>query len=133
MMLSDPVQAKAFVERTGALAHASYKVDALLRSQVGAQWQERFAAVVSGDAVRNKQPDPKAYRQTLATLALRPLGNSAIKDSPGAVAAARAADTPVLVSRSDYFGAALMDRAMTPSSAGRSTQQVRFRRYLEYL
>ena len=34
MMLSDPVQAKAFVERTGALA--SSNVDALLRSQFGA-------------------------------------------------------------------------------------------------
>ena len=54
-----------------------------------ATWQELFAAAVCGDAVHSSQ--------TLATLALHPLDSIAIKDSPGAVAAARAADIPVVV------------------------------------
>ena len=87
-------------------------VDALLRSHFGAQWQERFAAVVCGEDVRSKKPDPEAYRQTLATLALGPLDTIAIEDSPGGVAAARAADIPVVVTRSYYFGAAPIDGAI---------------------
>ena len=87
-------------------------VDALLRSHFGAAWQERFAAVVCGEDVRSKKPDPEAYRQTLAALALRPLETLAIEDSPGGVAAARAADIPVTVTRSHYFGAAPIDGAI---------------------
>ena len=87
-------------------------VDALLRSHFGAQWQERFAAVVCGEDVRSKKPDPEAYRQTLATLALGPLDTIAIEDSPGGVAAARAAEIPVVVTRSYYFGAAPIEGAI---------------------
>ena len=87
-------------------------VDALLRSHFGAPWQERFAGVVCGEDVRSKKPDPEAYLKTLAILALRPQDTLAIEDSPGGVAAARAADIPVVVTRSHYFCAAPIDGAI---------------------
>jgi len=78
-------------------------VDALLRQHFGAGWRERFAAVVCGEDVGAKKPDPQVYRRTLHALALGPLQTLALEDSPGGVAAARAADVPVVVTRSIYF------------------------------
>jgi beta-phosphoglucomutase-like phosphatase (HAD superfamily) len=78
-------------------------VDALLRHHLGASWEHRFAAIVCGEDVRCKKPDPEVYR-----LALRALGDAsarvvAIEDAPDGVAAARAAGLPVLVTRSAFF------------------------------
>jgi HAD superfamily hydrolase (TIGR01509 family) len=78
-------------------------VDALLRVHFGADWQRLFAVVVCGEDVRAKKPDPEVYRRALDALAIRPLDAVAIEDSPGGVAAARAADIPVIVTRSAYF------------------------------
>lgn len=78
-------------------------VEALLRVHFGARWNERFAAVVCGEDVARKKPDPEVYRLTLKALAIGPLQAVAFEDSPGGVAAARAADIPVVVTRSYYF------------------------------
>jgi HAD superfamily hydrolase (TIGR01509 family) len=78
-------------------------VDALLRHRFGQDWPRRFSVVVCGEDVRSKKPDPQVYRQALSGLALGPLQTLAIEDSPGGVAAARAADVPVVVTRSTYF------------------------------
>jgi hypothetical protein len=43
------------------------------------------------------------YRLALQALGIGPLEAVAIEDSPGGVAAARAADIPVIVTRSAYF------------------------------
>lgn len=87
-------------------------VDALLRLQFGVSWRERFAAVVCGEDVRNKKPHPEAYERCLQQLALGPLDAVAIEDSPGGVAAARAAGIPVVVPRSAYFESATIDGAI---------------------
>lgn len=87
-------------------------VDALLRSHFGAKWPEQFSAVVCGEDVRSKKPNPEAYLHTLQALALGPLDAIAIEDSPGGVAAARAADIPVVVTRSHYFATAPIDAAI---------------------
>jgi HAD superfamily hydrolase (TIGR01509 family) len=87
-------------------------VDALLRLQFGAGWRERFAAVVCGEDVRDKKPHPEAYERCLNELDIGPLGAVAIEDSPGGVAAARAASIPVIVPRSAYFAAATIDGAI---------------------
>ena len=87
-------------------------VDALLRLQFGAGWRERFAAVVSGEDVRDKKPHPEAYERCLRGLDIGPLTAVAIEDSPGGVAAARAASIPVVVPRSAYFAAATIDGAI---------------------
>jgi HAD superfamily hydrolase (TIGR01509 family) len=87
-------------------------VDALLRLQFGATWRERFAAVVCGEDVRDKKPHPEAYERCLRLLDIRPLEAVAIEDSPGGVAAARAASVPVIVPRSAYFATATIDGAI---------------------
>ena len=78
-------------------------VEALFRVHLGERWQGWFAAVVCGEDVQRKKPDPEVYTLALRTLGLGPLEAVAIEDSPGGVEAARAADVPVVVTRSAYF------------------------------
>jgi HAD superfamily hydrolase (TIGR01509 family) len=87
-------------------------VDALLRAHEGAGWRHGFDAVVCGEDVRRKKPDPQAYLRTLQALALGPLDAVAIEDSPGGAAAARSAGIPVVVTRSHYFATAAIDGAI---------------------
>ena len=87
-------------------------VDALLRLQFGAAWRDCFAAVVCGEDVLNKKPHPEAYERCLQQLAIGPLEAVAIEDSPGGVAAARAASVPVVVPRSANFATANIDGAI---------------------
>ncbi len=95
------------VERGVALGIATTtsrsNVEALMRVHFGADWQKRFAVVVCGEDVRRKKPDPEVYLQALEKLDISPLEAVAIEDSPGGVASARAADVPVIVTRSVYF------------------------------
>ena len=87
-------------------------VDALMRVHLGADWQTRFAVVVCGEDVQRKKPDPEVYLLALQALGIGPLEAVAIEDSPGGVAAARAADIPVVVTRSAYFAVATIDGAI---------------------
>jgi HAD superfamily hydrolase (TIGR01509 family) len=80
-------------------------VDALLRRHLGAAWTKGFDAIVCGEDTARKKPDPEVYVRALAQLRLGPLEAVAIEDSPGGVAAAVAADVPVIVARSAYFAA----------------------------
>jgi len=80
-------------------------VDALLQRHLGASWQDRFAAVVCGEDVRRKKPDPEVYLAALRRLGETAARVVAIEDSPAGVAAARAAGLAVLVTRSAYFAA----------------------------
>jgi HAD superfamily hydrolase (TIGR01509 family) len=84
-------------------------VEALLRAQLGASWADRFEFAVCGEDVATKKPHPEVYLQALHHLGLDPLETLAIEDSPGGVAAARAADVPVIVTRSVYFATATID------------------------
>ena len=87
-------------------------VEALLRHQLGASWQGLFAAIVCGEDVQLKKPDPEVYVRALEQLGDGPLQVVAVEDSPGGVAAARGAGVPVLVTRSAYFGAATIEDAI---------------------
>ena len=87
-------------------------VDALMKVHLGADWQSNFAAVVCGEDVKAKKPDPEVYLIALAQLQLQPLETVAIEDSPGGVAAARAAEVPVIVARSAYFADATLEGAI---------------------
>lgn len=78
-------------------------VDALLRAHFGPAWQARFDAVVCGEDVVRKKPDPEVYRIALEQLRLSPAEALAIEDAPPGVAAACAAGIPVIVTRSRYF------------------------------
>ncbi len=87
-------------------------VDALLRLHLGDRWAEWFAVIVCGEDVQRKKPDPEVYLRALRALGIGPLEAVAIEDSPGGVAAARAADIPVIVARSAYFADATIEGAI---------------------
>jgi HAD superfamily hydrolase (TIGR01509 family) len=78
-------------------------VQALMQRHLGAAWASWFAVVVCGEDVQHKKPDPEVYTIALDVLGLRPTEAVAIEDSPGGVAAACAAQVPVIVTRSAYF------------------------------
>lgn len=78
-------------------------VEALLGRHFGNGWARHFGAVVCGEDVAAKKPDPEVYARALDALRLGALQALAIEDSPGGVAAARAAEVPVVVTRSAYF------------------------------
>jgi HAD superfamily hydrolase (TIGR01509 family) len=87
-------------------------VEALLRALRGERWREQFATVVCGEDVQTKKPHPEVYERALAALELKAVDAVAIEDSPGGVAAARAADVPVVVTLSAYFGRATIEGAI---------------------
>ncbi|MDE2368311.1 MAG: HAD-IA family hydrolase [Burkholderiales bacterium] len=87
-------------------------VDALMTVHFGQRWQQRFAAVVCGEDVQAKKPDPEVYRLTLKALGLPAQETVAIEDSPGGVAAACAAEIPVVVPLSVYFRDATIEGAV---------------------
>ena len=78
-------------------------VQALLVAQVGADWESRFAAVVCAEDAPVKKPDPQAYRLVLERLQLPAERTVAIEDSAMGLAAATAAEIPVVVTRGRYF------------------------------
>jgi HAD superfamily hydrolase (TIGR01509 family) len=79
-------------------------VDALMRLHLGERWRHEFDALVCGEDVRRKKPDPEVYVRALLQLRLSPGQAVAIEDSPAGVGAARALGLPVIVTRSHYFG-----------------------------
>jgi HAD superfamily hydrolase (TIGR01509 family) len=87
-------------------------VEALLRVHLGARWADAFSVIVCGEDVAQKKPNPEVYLQALKKLAISPLDAVAIEDAPGGVAAARAADIPVVVTRSAYFALAPIEGAV---------------------
>jgi len=87
-------------------------VEALLRVHFGDAWAQRFAVIVCGEDVQRKKPDPEVYLRALSALSIGALRAVAIEDSPGGVAAARAANIPVIVTRSVYFEAATIEGAI---------------------
>lgn len=86
-------------------------VEALLGAHLGPQWGRLFDVVVCGEDVARKKPDPEVYLRALQQLQINPVQGLALEDSPGGVAAARAAQLPVLVTRSAYFERATLELA----------------------
>lgn len=87
-------------------------VEALLGVHLGARWATWFDVIVCGEDVAQKKPDPEVYLKALAALRLGPLATLALEDSPGGVAAACAAEVPVVVTRSFYFEHATIEGAI---------------------
>ena len=80
-------------------------VDVLLASQLGPSRRRRFAVVLCAEDASAKKPDPQVYLAALRQLDCRADEVLAIEDSPAGAAACRAADVPVVVTRSHYFAA----------------------------
>ena len=78
-------------------------LDALFPHLFGADWPQRFAALVCAEDAPRKKPDPQVYRVALARLGIAAPAAIAIEDSPAGLAAARAADIACLITRSMYF------------------------------
>lgn len=95
-----------------ATTTSAANVDALLRPHLGPNWAAGFAVRICGEDVARKKPDPEVYTLALRHLGLQPLQTLALEDSPGGVAAARAADVPVVVTRSIYFADATLEGAI---------------------
>ncbi len=87
-------------------------VEALLGAHFGLSWQQWFAAVVCGDHVAHKKPDPEVYARTLQALAIAADQAVAIEDSPAGVAAATALGIPVIATRSFFFSRECFDGAL---------------------
>ena len=87
-------------------------VAALLASRLGADWERWFDAIVCGEDVSGKKPDPEAYDKVTAALGVSAGTALAIEDSPDGAAAARKAGLPVVVTRSHYFRDAAIDGAV---------------------
>ena len=79
---------------------------------LGEGWAAWIPVMVCGEDVKRKKPDPEVYGQVLRALGITPLQAVALEDSPGGVAAARAADVPVIVTLSSYFSAASFEGAI---------------------
>lgn len=75
---------------------------ALLDRHFGAGSLGNFDAVVTGEDVAQKKPDPEVYERTLAALKLEPQDCIAIEDSRNGALAAAAYNIPVLVTPSLY-------------------------------
>jgi beta-phosphoglucomutase-like phosphatase (HAD superfamily) len=78
-------------------------VEALLQLHLGAGWLGWFDALVCGEDVQHKKPDPEVYVRALLQARVCPSEAVAIEDSPAGAAAARAVDVPVVLTRSSYF------------------------------
>ena len=100
--------------------------DVLLRATLGAAAVARFEAVVCGEDVGRKKPDPEAYLLALQRLGLAAARCLAVEDSSNGLRAAMAAGIPTVIVRSLYtrdedFGGALAvfdGYASGPSSTG---------------
>ncbi|MFM2119801.1 MAG: CbbY, protein of unknown function linked to the Calvin-Benson-Bassham cycle, HAD-like hydrolase [Pseudomonadota bacterium] len=84
-------------------------VTALLGGWFGRQWADRFGAVVCGEDVARKKPDPEVYLHALARLGLTAERALAFEDSTPGTAAARAAGLAVVLTPSVYFPRAPVD------------------------
>lgn len=100
-------------------------VEALLISAFGAEGPALFTAIVCGEDVRRKKPDPEVFTLALERLALRPQACIAFEDSRNGLLAARAANLAVIVTPSlytaheDFAGATLLARDFDHAIEGR--------------
>jgi HAD superfamily hydrolase (TIGR01509 family) len=85
-------------------------VEALLQFHLGAGWRGWFDALVCGEDVQCRKPDPEVYVRALLRARVCPAHAVAIEDSPVGASAARAVDMPVVLARSSYFVNALFPR-----------------------
>lgn len=87
-------------------------LDALMTVNLGPGWQARFAAIVNGEDVARKKPDPEVYEKAVTGMNVSRDKAVAVEDTPDGVAAARDAGVPVIVARSSYFSDVAIDGAI---------------------
>jgi len=90
-----------------AIASSSLRanVHALLSTELGVEAESLFDAVVTGDDVSRKKPDPEAYRRVLDRLDLPAAACVALEDSENGCRAAVRCGLPTIVTISSYTAA----------------------------
>jgi beta-phosphoglucomutase-like phosphatase (HAD superfamily) len=69
---------------------------------LGAARQSHFSAILAGDVVSRKKPDPEIYNLAMERLDLRPLECVVIEDSRNGLLAAKAAGAHCVVTTNGY-------------------------------
>ena len=94
--------ARAQVRLAIATTTSRANVETLLRTTLGADALLRFEAIVCGEDVLHKKPDPEVYRLALAQLRLPAERCLAVEDSANGLRAALAAGIDTVIVRSLY-------------------------------
>lgn len=79
-------------------------VQAVVAHLLGPQRGRHFRAILAGDVVQRKKPDPEIYHLARQRLGLRAAACLVIEDSRNGLLAARGAGMPCLVTPSTYTG-----------------------------
>jgi HAD superfamily hydrolase (TIGR01509 family) len=80
-------------------------VNLIVEKLLGPACKARFNAVLAGDIVSRKKPDPEIYTLTLKRLGLRGCDCVVVEDSRNGLLAAKAAGTACVITISGYTGA----------------------------
>lgn len=95
-------------------------IETLLAVTLGPDAEREFGAIITGEDVLHKKPDPEAYRLALQRLGVAPQDALAFEDSRNGVVAARGAGIPVVVTPSlyteedDFSGASFVIPTLEP-------------------
>jgi HAD superfamily hydrolase (TIGR01509 family) len=77
-------------------------VNLVVERLLGPKRRSQFSAILAGDVVSRKKPDPEIYRLALRTLALDPSDCLVVEDSRNGLLAARGAGIPCLITTNGY-------------------------------
>lgn len=77
-------------------------VNLIVEKLLGARRRQHFKAILAGDVVKKKKPDPEIYLLALKTLELQPEECLVIEDSRNGLLAAKAAGMACLVTTNGY-------------------------------
>jgi HAD superfamily hydrolase (TIGR01509 family) len=109
-LMEDCIRAKV---RMGIVTTTSRcNVDALLGSRIGAEWTSMFSTIICAEQAPKKKPHPQAYLLALQTLQLEAHHTVAMEDAQAGVAAAQAANVPVIITHSHYFPKVASEKAL---------------------
>lgn len=101
LRLIDTLQAGGLLTAV-ATAGSRGVIQPLLEKLLGRDRVSRLAAIVTGEDVARKKPDPEVYRLTLSKLRLSPCEALVVEDSQNGLEAAKAAGLPCLIVPSHY-------------------------------
>lgn len=77
-------------------------VNAVVETLLGPERKARFDAILAGDVVSNKKPDPEIYSLALERLALKPAQCVVVEDNRNGLLAAKGAGTHCVVTTNGY-------------------------------
>ena len=77
-------------------------VNSIVETMLGEERKASFAAILAGDVVSKKKPDPEIYNLAMSRLNLNPAECVVVEDSRNGFLAAKAAGIPCLVTTNGY-------------------------------